>query len=47
MSSEGGDYYKNEAYLPRTDNPKDEIFHDNETLRAKLSELWIKVKAAK
>ena len=33
MSSEGGDYYENEAYLPRTGNPKDEIFHDNETLR--------------
>lgn len=47
MSSEGGDYYENEAYLPRTGNSKDEIFHDNETLRAKLSELWIKVKAAK
>jgi len=47
MSSEGGDYYENEAYLPRTDNPNDEIFHDNEVLRAKLSELWIKVKAAK
>ena len=46
-SPEGGDYYENEAYLPRTGNPKDEIFHDNETLRAKLSELWIKVKAAK
>ncbi len=45
LSSEGGEYYQNEAYLPRTDYEKDEIFHDNETLRKRLSELWIKVKA--
>lgn len=47
MSSEFGYYYQNEAYIPRIDNENDEIFHDNEVLRAKLSELWIKVKAAK
>jgi spermidine/putrescine transport system substrate-binding protein len=47
MSSEGGYYYENEAYIPRTGNDKDEIFKDNEVLRSKLSELWIKVKASK
>ncbi len=45
MSSEGGEYYENEAYLPRTGYDKDEIFKDNEVLRVKLSELWDKVKA--
>lgn len=45
MSSDGGDYFENEAYLPRTGYEKDEIFHDNEVLRTKLSELWSKVKA--
>lgn len=46
MTSEGGDFYGNEAYLPRSYD-KDEIYHDNEYLRRKLSELWIKVMAAK
>lgn len=45
MSADGGEYFENEAYLPRTDNANDEIFHDNEVLRTKLSELWSKVKA--
>ncbi len=45
MSSEGGEYYENEAYLPRVGYEKDEIFKDNEVLRTKLSELWAKVKA--
>lgn len=45
MSSEGGEYYENEAYLPRTGYEKDEIFSDNEVLRSKLAELWDKVKA--
>ena len=40
-----GDYAENEAYVPRSGYDKDEYFHDNETLRAKLSELWIKIKA--
>jgi len=47
MSSEHGYFYGNEAYLPRTGYENDEIFKDNETIRAKLSELWIKVKASK
>ena len=45
MTGEGGEYEDNEAYIPRVYD-KDEIFHDNEKLRRKLSELWIKVKAA-
>ncbi len=44
LSSEDGDYYGNEAYLPRTDNPLDETFIDNESQRRKISELWVKVK---
>jgi spermidine/putrescine-binding protein len=39
-------YGNNEAYLPRSGNPLDEVYTDNETLRKKISELWIKVKAA-
>lgn len=45
MTGEDGEYSENEAYLPRSYS-KDEIFHDNEKLRKRLSELWIKVKAA-
>ena len=44
MTAPGGDYADNEAYLPRT-YEKDEIFHDNEVIRKKLNELWIKVVA--
>lgn len=44
MISEDGEYYGNDAYLARTDNQKDEVFRNNEVLREKLSELWIKVK---
>lgn len=45
MTAEGGLFCGNEAYTPRTGYDKDEIFHDNEFLRQRLSELWIKVKA--
>ena len=45
VTKEGGDFDGNVAYLPR-EYDKDEIFHENEKLRKKLSELWIKVKAA-
>ena len=44
LSGEGGTYADNVAYLPRSGYEKDEFFHDNETLRKRLSELWIKVK---
>jgi hypothetical protein len=47
VTAEGGAYEDNAAYVPRTDNDKDEVFHDNETIRKKLTDLWIKVKAAK
>lgn len=46
VTKEGGLYYGNEAYIPRTAYEKDEVFTDNEFLRKKLSELWIKVKAS-
>ena len=46
MSGEGGEYEGNEAYLPRENYEKDEVFNDNEVLRQMLSELWIKVKAS-
>ncbi len=39
------EFADNAAYIPRTDNENDEIFHDNEVLRRKLSELWTSVKA--
>lgn len=45
MSSEGGEYFENDAYLPRDGYDMDEIFMDNEVLRVKLSDLWSKVKA--
>ncbi len=44
LSSEGGTYYQNEAYVPRTGNPNDETFHNNDVLRKELSDLWVKVK---
>ena len=44
LSGEGGDYEGNDAYMPRAGYEKDEMFHDNETLKKQLSELWIKVK---
>ena len=46
MSSEGGEYYQNEAYLPRTNYEKDEVFKDNPVLKETLANLWIKVKAS-
>ena len=47
LSSDGGYYYQNEAYLPETavDNPLHEYFIHNETLIKKLSDLWIRVKS--
>jgi len=44
LSGPGGAYEGNSAYVPRTGYEKDELFHDNETLKKQLSELWIKVK---
>ncbi len=47
MIAEGGEYYGNEAYLPRSGYEKDEVFKHNEVLKEKLTDLWIKVKASK
>lgn len=46
MVAPGGEYEDNEAYLPRS-YELDEVFQDNEVLRKRLAELWIKVKASK
>lgn len=39
------EYADNTAYLPRENYEKDEVFNDNEVMRQKLSQLWLKVKA--
>ena len=46
LSGEGGDYEDINAYLPRTDNEKDEVFVYNEATRKIISNLWSKVKIA-
>ena len=45
LSSMGGYFDGNVAYLPRQGYEKDEVFEDNRVLKEKLTELWIKVKA--
>lgn len=45
LSGEGGLFERNEAYLPRDGYDKDEVFNDNQVLKERLTELWIKVKA--
>ena len=44
LSTGDGDYAGNEAYLPRTGNPKDEVFHNNDDVRKVISEYWTRVK---
>ena len=46
MSSEGGLFYGLDSYVPRSGNPKDEVFHYNEETRKIISEYWSKVKIA-
>ena len=46
LSGEGGDFEGINAYIPRTDNEKDEVFVYNETTRKIISNLWSKVKIA-
>lgn len=46
LSGEGGDYEGINAYLPRTDNEKDEEFFFNEDTRKFIANLWSKVKIA-
>ena len=47
VTAPDGDFDGNDAYIPRTGYAKDETFNDNEYLRQRLTELLIKVKAAK
>ena len=44
LYGEDGTYEGNEAYMPRVGYEMDENFHDNEALRQKLSNYWVKVK---
>ena len=46
LSGEGGDFEGINAYLPRTDNEKDEVFNYNEVTKKIISNLWSKVKIA-
>jgi spermidine/putrescine transport system permease protein len=46
LSGEGGDYEGINAYLPRTDNEKDEMLEFNAETRKIISNLWSKVKIA-
>ena len=44
LSGEGGDFEGINAYLPRTDNEKDEVVVYNAEIRKVISNLWSKVK---
>lgn len=46
LSSDDGDFAGINAYLPRTDNDKDEVFVYNEVTRKIISNMWSKVKIA-
>jgi len=46
LSSNDGDFAGINAYLPRTDNRKDEVFVYNEVTRKIISNMWSKVKIA-
>ena len=46
LSQQGGDFEGINAYLPRTDYEKDEVFVYNEATRKQISNLWSKVKIA-
>ena len=46
LSGEGGEFEGINAYLPRTDNSKDEIFEYNEDTKKIISDLWSRVKIA-
>lgn len=47
LSSEDGDFYGNEAYLPRTDYALDEVFRYNSETKKIMSDYWVKVKISK
>jgi len=44
ITSTGGDYEGNEAYIPKTKGIYDEVFNNNEEQLKVISELWVKVK---
>ena len=44
VTAAGSDFDGNEAYIPRTRNSNDEVFHNNEEMLKTISELWVKVK---
>ena len=44
LSGEGGMYEGIDSYIPRADNPNDEVYHYDDATRKILSELWSKVK---
>ncbi|MGN0333769.1 MAG: extracellular solute-binding protein [Lachnospiraceae bacterium] len=46
LSGEGGDFEGIDAYIPRSDNEKDEVFVYNESTKKEISNLWSKVKIA-
>ena len=46
LSGEGGDYEGINAYLPRVDYDKDEVFEFNEETKKLIGNLWSKVKIA-
>ena len=46
LAGEGGDYEGINAYIPRTDNPNDEVFVYNEDTKKIISDLWSRVKIA-
>lgn len=46
LSGEGGEYEGINAYIPRSDNPKDEVFVYNEDTKKIISDLWSRVKIA-
>ena len=46
LSSDAGDFAGINAYLPRTDNKKDEVYVYNEVTRKMISNMWSKVKIA-
>ncbi|MCR5161333.1 MAG: ABC transporter substrate-binding protein [Lachnospiraceae bacterium] len=46
LSGEGGEFEGIDAYIPRNDNPNDEVFEYNEDTRKTIAELWSKVKIA-
>lgn len=44
LTKPDGEFYGNEAYIPRDRNENDEVFHNNEKQLEIISELWVKVK---